>query len=50
MDAVERITFNNGRWYFVEFETSETGRIKGNRILYVQRNGIELWFGFLGPS
>ena len=50
MNAVERISFDNAGWYFVEFETSESGRPKGTRVFYVQRNGIELWFGFLGPS
>ena len=48
MDAVDRIALNNAGWYFVEFNTSEPDRPKGNRVLYVQRNGIELWFGFLG--
>ena len=50
MDAVYRIAFNNAGWYFVELDSGERDRPKGHTVLYVQRNGIELWFGFLGPS
>ena len=42
------VNFNNGGWYFIELESGDTSINKGGRVFYVVRNGIELWFGFLG--
>ena len=47
MDASgEWITLPNNGYYIVQIVDGTSV----SRILMVQRNGIELWFGMLGPS
>ena len=46
MDATsDWITLPNGGYYIMQI----TDGTSISRVLMVQRNGIELWFGILGP-